>query len=250
MIIVWRLIQKEMVIHMRSKHAPQPQSDPFNLSISDLMAAMLAIFILALISVIIVYKEGADNLTRVNEQRSEVLTAIHNDLNQETKKKVILDEKNGILRIETDETSSNTDKLPKLGAEAVFNRGESKLTPTGESIVKDIGKSILAIKNDKKYESNWKVVDTIMIEGHTDSVPLQQGNRTNLDLSTERASYTWKFMDRNMDNALSKLHNFEGKKLFSIAGYGEQRPLLENDTTNGKNRRIEIRFIIKPVNSL
>ena len=234
---------------MRSKNIQQPQSDPFNLSISDLMAAMLAIFILALISVIIVYKEGADNLIRVNEQRSEILTAIHKDLRLETKNKVILDEKNGILRIETDE-SVNTNNLPKLGAEAVFNRGESKLTPTGENIVKDIGKSILAIKNDKKYDSNWKVVDTIMIEGHTDSVPLQQGNRTNLDLSTERASYTWKFMDSNLGYALSNLHNLEGKKLFSIAGYGEQRPLLENDTTNGKNRRIEIRFIIKPVNSL
>lgn len=226
------------------------QTDPFNLSISDLMAAMLAIFILALVSMIVVYKEGSDNLVHITEQRAELLSAIHNDLKIETKRKISLDEKNGILRIETDEAINTTMGIPTLRAEAVFNRGESKLTPTGEELIKDLGRAILMIKNDPKYASNWKSVDTIMIEGHTDSVPLQEGIRTNLDLSTERASYTWKFMDWNTGSALSSLRNIEGKKIFSIAGYGDQRPLLEGDSTNAKNRRIEIRFIIKPVDSL
>lgn len=73
----------------------------------------------------------------------------------------------------------------------------------------------------------------ITIEGHTDNIPVSGGKyASNWELSTARAA--------------SVLHFFIKQKLdpnkFSIAGYGEYRPLTSNDTEDGraKNRRVEL----------
>jgi chemotaxis protein MotB len=72
------------------------------------------------------------------------------------------------------------------------------------------------------------------IEGHTDNVPIKQsGWKSNWELSTARA--------------LSVLHylvNEQGisPERLSAIGYGEYRPLVSNDTKDGRkqNRRVEI----------
>lgn len=73
----------------------------------------------------------------------------------------------------------------------------------------------------------------IMIEGHTDNVPLAKGKYpSNWELSTARAgSVLGFFINKNMS-----------PDRFSIAGYAEFRPLALNDTEEGKakNRRVEI----------
>jgi len=73
----------------------------------------------------------------------------------------------------------------------------------------------------------------ITIEGHTDNIPTSGGKyASNWELSTSRAA--------------SVLHFFITKGVdpnrFSIAGYGEYRPLTGNDTEDGmaKNRRVEL----------
>ncbi|TKG97343.1 hypothetical protein EYV94_02615 [Puteibacter caeruleilacunae] len=72
----------------------------------------------------------------------------------------------------------------------------------------------------------------IMIEGHTDNT----GNQTyNLDLSTQRAKSVYQYL---ID------YNIKEERL-AYKGYGDQRPIADNDTDIGKaqNRRTEIRFI-------
>ncbi len=221
------------------------QKDPYSISISDLMAGVLIIFILALVSMILVYKESVENITNINEQRAQILEEIYEKLPAQDKERIKLDAKNGILRIQADGISNlSTSEKKAVGA---FALNKSELTEDGEKLILDISKAILEMKENPQLAPNWKVVDTIMIEGHTDSIPLKDGYRTNLDLSTERASYTWKFMDFKSGYAFSSMKNNDGQSLFSIAGYGEQRPLPNIDSKDERNRRIEFRFIIKPV---
>ena len=73
----------------------------------------------------------------------------------------------------------------------------------------------------------------IVIEGHTDNVPISAGKYTsNWELSTARAASVLNvFIKNGLD-----------PNRFSIAGYGEYRPLTGNDTEDGraKNRRVEL----------
>jgi len=78
----------------------------------------------------------------------------------------------------------------------------------------------------------------IIIEGHTDNVPLSPGARyaTNWELSTARAA--------------SVLHYFVLEGLdpnrFSIAGYAEYRPVASNETEDGRARNRRVELVISP----
>jgi outer membrane protein OmpA-like peptidoglycan-associated protein len=103
----------------------------------------------------------------------------------------------------------------------------------------DIGKS--QIKQEDytqltKLQSAMNLFDdaSIVIEGHTDS---QGGDELNLKLSQERADAVLTYLDANtaVDDAR-----------FSTKGYGESKPVANNETEAGRklNRRIDI--VIKP----
>ncbi len=73
----------------------------------------------------------------------------------------------------------------------------------------------------------------IIIEGHTDNVPISGGKySSNWELSTARAASVLNFfITKGID-----------PNRFSIAGYAEYRPLTSNETEEGraKNRRVEL----------
>ena len=73
----------------------------------------------------------------------------------------------------------------------------------------------------------------IVIEGHTDDIPLASAKfKSNWDLSAARAaSVLYVFIQQGLD-----------PNRFIIAGYGEYRPLTSNTTMEGRaiNRRVEI----------
>jgi len=76
-----------------------------------------------------------------------------------------------------------------------------------------------------------------MVCGHTDNVPMTNKKyETNWELSTARAT--------NVVRYLVEVENLEPAR-FTAAGYGEYRPVGDNDTPEGrqKNRRIEIKIL-------
>jgi chemotaxis protein MotB len=89
--------------------------------------------------------------------------------------------------------------------------------------------------------------EAIFIEGHTDSARvrgrLPDGSRNNLELSARRATNTYEQLVVNSPR-LVDFRNPDDEQALSVAAYGEQRPVTNNDTRSGreKNRRIDIRF--------
>jgi len=60
----------------------------------------------------------------------------------------------------------------------------------------------------------------------------------------------WQFWEQALpeQGRLGELENGENKTLFSVSGYAETRPVIENQKTESdfsKNRRIDIRFTIR-----
>lgn len=95
---------------------------------------------------------------------------------------------------------------------------------------------------DETCNEHVAIIDAIQIEGHADSDGLDV---TNMDLSARRGAAIYgDMLSENPD--LLAFENLRGQPLLSVAGYGEGRPIADEEVPGGKdaNRRIDIRFIL------
>lgn len=149
------------------------------------------------------------------------------------------------------EISQEQDAL-RFQGDGLFDSGQSVLAPDKRQIVETIASRLeqilpcytLGASARWSLECNGSaaIIEAVQIEGHTDSIG---EDRLNLDLSTKRANETfWAMLDRepNLNNHL----NFRDQPVLSVAGYGEMRPIADNDTIAGRstNRRIDLRIIM------
>lgn len=89
--------------------------------------------------------------------------------------------------------------------------------------------------------SSGNEIETIFIEGHTDSVPmLRDGGNAKLSLdraiSVERALVA--------GTVLGEYRNAQGHPVFSYSAYADNRPLKDIDPTDGRNRRVDLRVVL------
>lgn len=109
-----------------------------------------------------------------------------------------------------------------LSGDILFASGSSKLTDSGKEVLDKVAETL---KN--KYSSR-----EIMIEGHTDSMPIKS-MKSNWELGSARSLSVLHYLldEKGMDPT----------KLFAST-YGEFRPVSDNVSEEGKakNRRVEI----------
>jgi chemotaxis protein MotB len=101
---------------------------------------------------------------------------------------------------------------------------------SGSSDLKENSRDVL----DKIASVLNRYLNMIRIEGHTDNVPINNGNfPSNWELSASRAI--------NVAKYLVKSHNIQPNRITTV-GYSEYKPVASNDTLEGrgKNRRVEI----------
>ncbi len=119
-------------------------------------------------------------------------------------------------------------------AEIFFNSGKDDILPAGKPVLH----KVTDVLNKNVPDSN------VSIEGHTDSDPIKYSSwKSNWELSAARA--------------LSVLHYFIDEGLvkperLSIAGFGEYRPVVSNDSSENKrkNRRVEIVILPSALNKV
>jgi chemotaxis protein MotB len=115
--------------------------------------------------------------------------------------------------------------LEEQGGAVYFESGKSEITQQGKDLLEKVVPVFKGLPND------------IVIEGHTDDVPIHNSQFTsNWELSTARAT--------NIVRYLASEDNFPPQRLSAI-GYGEYKPKVPNDgpESRGKNRRVV--FFIK-----
>lgn len=104
----------------------------------------------------------------------------------------------------------------------LFASGSAELRPQVRAELRKVGQELARLEQP------------IRIEGHTDNVPMNGGAfASNWDLSAARATSVLRFF-------LSETRIPAAR--FSVAGYGEYRPIASNGTEQGraKNRRVDI----------
>lgn len=93
------------------------------------------------------------------------------------------------------------------------------------------------------------VLETVLVEGHTDKRPLTPDRdlRDNYQLSAARALTVYRALVADRP-ALLALRNPDEQPLLGVSGYGETRPLPgalgESERDLAANRRIDVRFIL------
>jgi flagellar motor protein MotB len=260
----------------RTKRKKQDPTDenPFVLSFSDLMAGLLAIFILALIVTMLELQKRKEELLREQEkikitlvelvgslqeiqtlqtniasaldgvsQRERSLTAmlegIQKDL-QDRGVEVVVAENGSVLRI------------PEQGLS--FALGKYDIPPSFEPNAIAIGQ---ALSHALEQESNRRMLDTVFIEGHTDAV-LNSREMGNWGLSTYRAISLWNYWTLK-PGELANLKDFHNmppnpeqrpRPLVSVSGYAETRSTHPPEIAatmkpdRPEDRRIDIRFTL------
>ena len=129
----------------------------------------------------------------------------------------------------------------------------SVLTENGE-----LYRTLEECQNAFYHNKNMGFVQSIYVEGHTDSIQIRGSLKgdanitTNLKLSARRSTNTFE----TITNESPKIIEFHGPVLgesdlrfepvLASAAYGEWRPAASNDTEEGRrsNRRIDLRFIM------
>ncbi|MBE9532460.1 MAG: OmpA family protein [Proteobacteria bacterium] len=106
--------------------------------------------------------------------------------------------------------------------QGVFSSGDAALLPGSLAVIDEIAATLKGLPNQ------------IKVEGHSDNIPIHNDDfSSNWELSSARALNILMYMVNT--------HNMDPTK-YSATGYGEFRPIADNDTTEGRamNRRVDI----------
>ncbi|MBF0463638.1 MAG: OmpA family protein [Nitrospirae bacterium] len=109
--------------------------------------------------------------------------------------------------------------VDKLGR-PMFTVGSAELGPEAKAVLKVVSDEIRGFKDLK-----------ISIEGHTDSTAYSGNKYTNWELSTDRASAARRELERN---------NIDPNDLGRVSGYAATQPLIADNPSDPRNRRISI----------
>ena len=127
-----------------------------------------------------------------------------------------------------------TDRLSvHLAEKILFDSGQAEIKPDGLKVIKRMGGILKTIQNQQ-----------ILIEGHTDNVPI--GSRltdrfpTNWELSSARAISVVRY--------LTEKAGVESRYL-AAAGFADAKPVASNDTAEGRSQNRRIGIVLLPLES-
>lgn len=110
--------------------------------------------------------------------------------------------------------------------DVLFSLGSTELSSVGRKVIEVVAETLDGFPNP------------LLVEGHTDDLPLDRSGYTNWNLSTDRAVAVLQLMLDEYDLPPDRV---------GAVGYGEHHPLADNDLASGRalNRRVDIVVLIE-----
>jgi len=141
-----------------------------------------------------------------------------------------------------------------LPEDMLFSTGKSELNPQGVEALRKIADQLAVVlpcyvassKKECTDNPGKHEIDTIFVEGHTDSQPLARPNYDNFNLSFDRARAVYSLLlDGNQADALKSFQNANSQPLFSMSGYSDKRWAPgASSGFDAKNRRVDLRIVL------
>ncbi len=237
-----------MLRRSRSEQYTVDEENPYWISFSDLMSGLLIVFILAAVALIIELTQtqqkiesDIQELKNAEQARRDILYEVRDEL---LRKDVLVEvaDNDTVLRVpeQTLTFASNSDEIPR------DLRVRNAVKSIGIALHHAINKPL---NENAESKMRFQYLDTVFIEGHTDSLPTRR-DKGNWGLSSYRAISLWEYWHDtvSLKPKFNDMVNAYGIKLFSVSGYAASRrtQIIENTANQRKrNRRIDIRFTIK-----
>ena len=237
-----------MALKPDSPEQSHSERDEYFISMTDMMGGLIFLVIIMLMFFALKFETATSKteaLVKSFESSEEVRDAILTKIKQDMASRgyvVLVNPIRGAL------------SLPE---NLLFERGRSELAPQGVAAIGELGQVLYTDllcytgtginQSEQPCTLNSQAIEAVLIEGHTDS----DGDfNANWDLSVKRSFATYRSLIAASPQ-LDHLVNKEGQPIFSIAGFGRQRPIAPNDSIENKarNRRVDIRLIMLPPKS-
>lgn len=212
-------------------------------SVSDLMIGLLFIFIILVVVLALEQRRQEAELDTVKgaaDPRAAVTEVIGQAL-KDARLDVRVDPASGVISLPSD---------------TLFALGSSSLSATAVQAISDARERLAAVlpcyvASERKNVSRtqcaqnrgWHEIDTIFLEGHTDSVPNTRPGG-NLGLSFDRARAIQQVL-LGESSPLASFRNSAAQPIFSYSAYGADRLLPGIDGTAAQNRRVDLRIVLK-----
>lgn len=237
-------------------------------SVSDLMAGLLFVFIITLVVFAFQLSRTRAELTTeidriksVPSVRMQMLEALKTKLEElDLTVEVVPDQ--GILRLtergiyfptgeEKPATNyaENVGKLAFVLMEVLPRYGVSVVPAPPPSQRPPFCYDRMAFQTSPRDADPAARLETVLVEGHTDPRPVRSVRfHDNWELSGARAAEVFRMMTQ-CEPGLATMLNSEKLRLVSVSGYAATRPADSADPISERNRRIDLRFMLLPVDS-
>ncbi len=116
-------------------------------------------------------------------------------------------------------------QLVDSDGKSMFLPGSAELSPSAKALLKLVSENIKDMLN------------RIAVEGHTDAAPLMNGQITNWELSTARASSARRELESN---------SIDTNRIARVVGYADTELLIKENPRDPRNRRISIILLQPP----
>ena len=231
----------------KKRRRPEEEETSYWLSYSDMMAALLLIFILIISFTLMQSKSQYESKQAELEKQQEIIKEQEQLLNEQQKE---LDRIAGIrsdlvmaLRDEFTDSSLNIKIDEKTGAITfdagiLFDVADYELTEEGKAFLKEFLPKYCNVLLDDKYND---YVSEIIIEGHTDT----NGSYIyNLELSQQRAFSVAKYCLAEGNGIISSEEMEMLRTLLTANGKSYSNPVYKEDGSVDldASRRVEILF--------
>lgn len=218
---------------MNSNYEIENSENPFSLSIGDIMAALLLVFVLILSFILLELEETKEKQNLIISEYNDLKNEIYRRLEQEFSRNF---EEWGAELDSTDLTIRF--KEPEI----LFSIGSSELKPKFEAILSDFFPRYVNVLREKDFAES---IEEIRIEGHTSSewienVSDEYAYFKNMQLSQDRTRTTLEF-------SLNQLKDEEirdwTRNLITANGLSSSRLVYDERGTEDKeaSRRVEFK---------
>lgn len=219
------------------KNSTDENTASYDLSISDLMAALCGIFVLILIAVIYQLNQSQQEYATKNAKAAEYYTMqneLYLDLTNEFKED---------LDVWNAEIDKETLTIRFKDSNVLFEPNKADLKPGFEKILSSFFPRLIQVLQNESYLDE---IDEIRIEGHTARNRNQKDYEdyvSGMELSQERTMNVMLYCLETVP----EYSNWVRKNIAAI-GYSKSRPILSEETKEPeweKSRRVEFRIKTK-----